>query len=373
MTTFLWGLYKFKHPELSYLETKDDYYQHYLKHGNDDKWPHDLQSSIDLVNSDFRFQTKKNPNVVVYLIQNKPFTKRNKCGLPREKVNNRLDLFFRSLKLLLKNYPANETFDVHVFHEGDVPPPIQTKIKAMKTDSISIFISHIVFKLPFWLNKDNIMQRIENAPKKKAWRDLGYRHMCRFYSLLIYPKLIEWGYQKMVRLDDDGFLLSPIKELFNKIQKPNSYFCRLFQMEDITYSKHYSDHLKCFCAYHSIPFPDNIFHVPFNNFFVLDLHIYKHPLVQKFLMYVDMTGGIYEHRWGDALIQGTLLKLIGTKAEKMVFDYSKWGVIYPSTDSTEYYSSSCLSQQSFIFITIIILVLLFIVIFLIWRNKNTAI
>jgi hypothetical protein len=50
--------------------------------------------------------------------------------------------------------------------------------------------------------------------------------------------------------------------------------------------------------------------------------------ILDYLKTVDYNGGIYKHRWGDALVQGNLLKIFNIPYFILPFPYSKWGVVY---------------------------------------------
>ena len=52
----------------------------------------------------------------------------------------------------------------------------------------------------------------------------------------------------------------------------------------------------------------------FTNFFVSRVDWWFHQDVQRFLAAVNKTGSVYSHRWGDAPIQTTALKLFAPAA-----------------------------------------------------------
>lgn len=288
---------------------------------------------FNIINTESRRENIKNKNAIVYLIQNKEFLAKNKIGLPREnKYTNRIEMFYDSLQFLLKNRPIQETFDIHVFYENDLTYKQIEKIKFMveQHDNIGIMIHNIEFKCPPWIIIQNVEYNIDILSKKiNAWRDIGYRNMCRFYSIQIYDFLLNEGYNKMARLDDDSFIEESIPQLFDNIQEDIPYICRLFQEEDILYRNYFNTFVNIFTEKMNLKTltDRDILSCPFNNFFVLDLSIYKNPNVQLFLFFIDCVGGIYSYRWGDAIIQNIILRLFLSRPLYQIgFRYSKWGI-----------------------------------------------
>eukprot|EP00966_Prymnesium_polylepis_P163441 3777742-Prymnesium_polylepis.1 len=58
----------------------------------------------------------------------------------------------------------------------------------------------------------------------------------------------------------------------------------------------------------------------FTNFFISRISWWGQPRVQQFLRAVNASGGIYEHRWGDAPIQTAALRLHATPSAVMQID-----------------------------------------------------
>ena len=166
--------------------------------------------------------------------------------------------------------------------------------------------------------------------------------MCRFYSITVYYTMLKLGYRKMMRLDDDGYILSKIPNVFEYVSPENPYLCRLFQNESTKTTENILDHVDEFAKFYNIrhyrrPKETEIV-IPFNNFFVLDLSFYQDMTVSQFLKYVDLVGGIYENLWGDALVQGLLLKLKNVQVQKFEFAYGKWGrkYVHKTTNPSPY-------------------------------------
>jgi hypothetical protein len=279
------------------------------------------------------FQEKIHDNALVYLVQNKKFTMMNQFGFARENVQNRMDLFHMSLSYFIDHFhPEDDKVDIHIFHEGDLTT--EHALRAAKTAKrFPVFFHSIRFEFPKWLSKSDVEESIASSDIP-GWRDMGYRHMCRFYSLQVYPLLIQWKYNKMMRLDDDSFTLENLPLLFRAVSPKDPYKARLLQKESETFCQFFYPYFHSFCETHRISCPPetdpDFYLIPFNNFFVVDLSVYEQPIVLKYLDYMDKTGGIYKYRWGDALVQGIMIKYVCGISDipLFTFRYSKWGLEY---------------------------------------------
>jgi len=317
------------------------------------------------------FKGKVHDNALVYLVQNKKFTMTNQFGFARENVHNRMDLFHLSLSYFVDHFhPDDDRVDIHIFHEGDMTT--EHAIKAVKVAKrFPVFFHSIQFQFPSWLSKSEVEESIKTSDIP-GWRDMGYRHMCRFYAMLVYPQLLDWKYKKMMRLDDDSFPLENLPLLFRSVSPQEPYKARIMQKESKTFSRYFYEFFAKFCETQHIQCPpesDKEFYVvPFNNFFVVDLSLYQQPRVLQYLTYIDRSGGIYKYRWGDALIQGMMVKYVCgiTDIPLFSFRYSKWGLeyeddqthfeLYQDTLQTQTYQGP--SSWIFLWSAIILLVLI---------------
>jgi hypothetical protein len=152
--------------------------------------------------------------------------------------------------------------------------------------------------------------------------------------MLVYPQLLGWKYKKMIRLDDDSFPLENLPLLFRSVSPQEPYKARIMQKESKTFSQFFYDFFTKFYETQNIQCPSEsdpeFYVVPFNNFFVVDLSLYQQPKVLQYLTYIDRSGGIYKYRWGDALIQGMMVKYVCNIPDIPLFSfrYSKWGLEY---------------------------------------------
>lgn len=332
------------------------------------------------------FQNEKESEFAIcFLVQNKIFAKDDTLGFPRENSKNRIHLFFQSLSYLRENGPRNEQYDIHVFHEGDLTQSQMEKTLSYSLPNSPIFIHEFRFpEPPAHVDMDVVQEKIDLSKKLNiaAYRSIGYRHMCSFYSFYVYPIFHQWGYKKLMRLDDDSYLMEPIETLF---LLPEDYVYRLRMNEDPRYMMYFTLAVKSYCKKNKILDANiqNLQDTVFNNFFIVDLSIYKNPQVLDFLSFIYTTGGIYYFRWGDALIQSAIFHIWPHlfKTRQLTFAYQKWGFtyrddlrenfVYPPTlepfvvvsedqENSSSSSSQTTSYQNIILIMVLLLLILLI-------------
>ena len=244
---------------------------------------------------------------------------------------------------MVKHMPSSETFDIHIFHEGDLTPLQLEKIETFQTYGRPLFVHRIVFEIPSHIDLLLVQKRIDLAQYhyQKAFRDVSYRNMCSFYAFYVYDLFLEWGYTRLMRLDDDSFLLESTTAMFSH---PFDYVYRLTQHEDEAYMLYFSEWIQQYC--HDRKYTTGAVlktlttrEIVFNNFFIVHLPVYQDPEVRHYLEAVYSSGGIYYCRWGDALIQTVIWKLWTQRwtTHQVSFAYGKWGYVYPNVQSHESY------------------------------------
>ena len=137
--------------------------------------------------------------------------------------------------------------------------------------------------------------------------------MCRFHAKTLYEQPILVGLQYVWRLDDDSYITKPIGyDVF-----------RLMRDRRIQYgfAKYANDSARCIVglwpavtAYMSqhadrLKFRWHCSRIFFNNFELSDLDVWRSPEYRDYIEYIDRTGGIYYHRWGDANIKTVAVTL----------------------------------------------------------------
>lgn len=269
----------------------------------------------------------------------------------------------RSLESLYKYSVARHPYPVLIFHEGDFRKPDQHYFCSRFP---GLEFREIQFDLPDFLAAETITGR---------WGgkfSLGYRHMCRFYSYLLYPLL--WDeFDFYARLDDDSFLLSPIEyDLFAMMQSEQlDYVYRVDCQDHINVSLGFSEVARGYLLAESIQpgwlwqrnveqvkLPKSLRNSPltkyekylagewnrwgyYNNFHATRLSFWHRDDVQAFLRFLDRTGGNYKYRWNDLITQSAAVQIFGdpSRVRKLVdWDYShrttdregrlRWGGTY---------------------------------------------
>lgn len=328
---------------------------------------------------------------IVYLAQN--------TTASQPYADDRAGKLWKSLTLLHQNYLQQHPCDVLIFHEGDFDATTQ---KRYLSQWPRLTFVRIALEVPehlrnvhipdFWPDpaKPKPVQKIyEDEPRAAAARrqqerhraaaktkhkskpkppatgprkelrfGLGYRHMIRFYSLLVYEGVAAMGYDWYMRLDDDSFLLSPIQ--YNLFEHLRAKGCRYgyrvdtwdhvsctFGFPEAVLAHIKAEQLKPTFWYDSFP-PDQHLAGPdpwagcgvwnrhgyYNNFHITEIAFWQQPQVQEFLHYLDRIGGGYKYRWSDLPVQSTAVQIFMPKTQVHKFkdfDYEHitWDINQP--------------------------------------------
>jgi len=193
-----------------------------------------------------------------------------------------------------------------VFHEGMTPP---TKHSLQELTARTLEFAEVTFEVPSFISKDARRWPYPGG----SYFSTTYRHMCRFFAVELYKQPVLDKYDWYMRLDTDSFLLAPYtKDPFQHMMnhgKQYAFNILFMQGQAIfldklwdTVAQYVKDEgikpastLRAFLEngrYSGLHFWDNfeIGYLPF----------WKSEPVQKFIDYIDKSGGIYYHRWGDA-------------------------------------------------------------------------
>ena len=139
---------------------------------------------------------------------------------------------------------------------------------------------------------------------------MGYRHMCRFHSKMIYEtKLLRNSDVEYVwRLDDDSMYFGQAPDVFQIMY--NSKF--LYAFDRIVSDPCVQDLMELtqsFAKRWELPFDWPAGRVYYNNFEVIDLTLVRSQGYQDYLNEIDRNGGIFRYRWGDAPIKTLAVQL----------------------------------------------------------------
>jgi alpha 1,2-mannosyltransferase len=226
----------------------------------------------------------------------------------------RLDKLLRSLRLLQTNLLDAHPHPVVVFHEGDFT---EEHLAQMCERCPSVQLSEVDISPPPHIDTSQFDQWALSHS-----HSIGYRNMCRFFSLGLYPRLE--GFDYYMRLDDDSFIHSKMEEdPFEVMRAGNKvYAWRATRPE----SKSAVRGLKPFLRVHDKRFgayqwDRKIF---YNNFHIAKPSLWLTSPCKEALEAIEKNGGIYTKRWGDAPIHTLLVRVYTDIAQRhrfTSFDY----------------------------------------------------
>jgi len=220
---------------------------------------------------------------------------------------DRLNLLNSSLTSLYHSFLYRFDYPVIVFHEADSHDLIQLMFH--KYQNIRLFFQEVQFDIPAHVVASAVRFDI------KCLSHIGYRHMCRFHAKQIYEQAILEGLVYVWRIDDDSLLPADINyDLFAFMQQHHfqygyikihvdSYDCTTGLWEAV---KHYMKLKHIESSYFDKWNDPMIF---YNNFEISALSLWMSKQYQDYIHYIDLLGGIYYYRWGDAPIKSIAVTL----------------------------------------------------------------
>jgi len=219
----------------------------------------------------------------------------------------RLDLLNSSLTSLYDSFLSRFPYPVIIFHEASAQDLIRWKFRNYM--NIQLFFQEVEFDIPSHINASAVNFNIKCLSK------IGYRHMCRFHAKNVYEQAILKGLEYIWRLDDDSLLPAVINyDLFVFMQLHNlqygyikihvdSYECTTGLWEAVrNYIK--QKHLQ---SSHFDKWTEP--KIYYNNFEISALTLWTSKWYQDYINFIDLLGGIYYYRWGDAPIKSIAVAL----------------------------------------------------------------
>lgn len=229
-----------------------------------------------------------------------------------------IPLLYRSLVLLGKNFPKLKEYPVLVFHD-DITIGNQTNLIVQVAQALGWFLKikfvPLTFTTPEGLEPDKFL-----VPLSDAW--IGYRHMCRFQSGLIYQHPELQQYDWYWRLDSDSYILSPLAyDPFEKMAAEGKEYAYM-DIEDMDAERVTVDlwsTTKNFLESNNIPMSDSLKNRLVNgewdrscyytNFEISSFKMWRSEAYQNYFKHLDSTGKFFSHRWGDAPIHWLGVKM----------------------------------------------------------------
>jgi hypothetical protein len=224
-------------------------------------------------------------------------------GLVRgyDKIEHYRKLIRRN-RLMHRNFNRRFGYPVILFHEGNIHSDHQQILSKMTPHLCFVDISDQAF--------------VEPPRLLSSWRNqIGYKHMCRFYTLQIYDYIKEYDY--VLRLDDDSYIQSPIHFDLFKFMRNNSldygYIHSEMDSHEETvatlpkFTRQYIREHRSVVPHCSLSDINALYY--YTNFTITRVSFWFQPEVQDYLRAVDQSLGIYQYRWGDHIIQTHALKM----------------------------------------------------------------
>lgn len=206
----------------------------------------------------------------------------------------------RSLCLLNRNFLPWSPADIVIFHEDGFD-----KGKLLADDIVSRM--QVSFATVDFSAVPRCMESLSAGQR-------GYRHMCHFFANDIFNRRELNGYDYYMRLDDDSYILSPIKyNVFERLaSKDIKYAYRLEMQEAKSVSVGMLELVQTFftCNRNLNVNKPRIRRVKlyYTNFEICRLEWFRGEQWRSYFAAVDEAGGIWHHRWGDAPIRWLGLK-----------------------------------------------------------------
>jgi hypothetical protein len=219
-----------------------------------------------------------------YLVRHTPEDVEDLCG---------------SLTSLHENFLGQYPYPVYVFHEPELTKDLGDQIRHHV--AAPTLIEH-AFEVPRW---------VEDAPADP--RQLGYRHMCRFFGNEIFFQEELWGHRYYCRLDSDSRILSPVGfDLFERAHRGRWFYGYI--TDALKDKPHYAQGLWKACERYFDGFEQvHMLHqqfadLPFAQCYYTNFELCRTSWFQQapwtdFFRYLDRDGGIYRERWGDHTIR----------------------------------------------------------------------
>ncbi len=155
---------------------------------------------------------------------------------------------------------------------------------------------------------------------------LGYRHMCYFHAKVIYELPILENIEYAWRLDDDSMILQPIKyDIFHYMKTNNLiYGYKKKNLDSPLCVYGLWESVKSYVLLKGID-PTHFYEWPYpqqyyNNFEISSLSLWRSEEYKDYIEHLDLIGGIFTFRWGDAPVHSLAVTLFVKENQLHYFD-----------------------------------------------------
>lgn len=249
-----------------------------------------------------------------------------------------------SLDLLYSNYNTLHKHDVWIFHEGDFDLMTQRDIRQERGE---IRFYRLTVNSEVWREYPDFVRGQQHMHTQYP---LGYRKMCRWFSVTMWRVLDAMGYEYVMRMDDDSYILSPIPYDIFAFMSSNhfDYAYRTGAVEAA--GNLYWDFVQTYARSKGwgvaeiLPLMDScqdktslddfnfancgLLRGFYNNFFVSRVQRWLEDDVQDLLGLFDNSGMMFLERWGDLTVHSTVVKLLFPPSS--VHRFVGWGYAHAS-------------------------------------------
>ena len=237
------------------------------------------------------------------------------------------DEFELSLFLLYKNLLSklNCNYKLLIFCEGKPSKKASKMINFLKNKKINIVLKQISLKdYVSRKSSENYLIEFPHVSDFTKNFSLGYRDMCKFFTKDVFNDKNFNDSEYFVRVDSDSFFLDVKDRFIKSLEKINSdyaYIKGTKQFEDKGVSLGFGKCLYEFCIkndikkeYKSICQEATINpRIYYTNFEIINFKWIKSKIHLKLVDHIVDSKGIYNFRWGDALIRYYSVNLLKAK------------------------------------------------------------
>ena len=250
-------------------------------------------------------------------------------------------LYRNILKKLICNYK------IIIFCEGEPNKKVKASINYFLNEKkLNIIIQKISLSSYVKRSRKNkYIRYFPHAADCKSVTSLGYRDMCKFFAFDVFLDKNFYDTEYFVRLDTDSFFIHTdtnfIKDL-EKIKYDYGYIDKTIQYEDKAVSlgfgkclydffiknSSYSSKIENFLSFcQEATLRPKIF---YTNFEIVKLDWVKSNFHSEIMLHIIKSKGIYNYRWGDALIRYYVVNLLGASRKNLKGCLYKHSGIYDS-------------------------------------------
>lgn len=217
---------------------------------------------------------------------------------------------------MYKNYLDQfPSCNVIIFYDSSSPPDLRTQVELRRSRSQLEFreLNGTWWEVPYGLDEKR------HHKWKRPKYSIGYRHMMRWFAVLIWPYLAAEGYTHVMRMDDDSYIHSKIGyNLFEYMRDHNKKYAFRQPVRDSAVGKGYDRVIDDYLFEHPNATTRDLIHSYknvsrrvgfYNNWFIANIAFFTNEPASSLLRAIDESNLIYTQRTGDLVIHSTVVRL----------------------------------------------------------------